>query len=96
MNKFERGFMTVGASLLGAVLVALPILAQNMLATPSSAPSVDPSAGTTGLTAIQLESQNTALRDEIKSLSAEITKYKLASIFIRPTLKSGNKGDDVK
>jgi len=95
MKRFERGSITLGASLLGAVLIAVPMLAKNMLATPTGT-QTDPSSGSTGLTPIQLESQNSALRDEIKALKTELTKYKLTAVFTRATLKMGDKGDDVR
>src|SRR5205085_2679050 len=84
-----------GIGLLGAVLVAVPMLAKNMLATPTGA-QMDATSGLTGLNPLQLESQNTALRNEIKALKTELTKYKLTAVFTRSTLKSGDRGDDVK
>lgn len=95
MNRFERGFITSGVSLLGAVLIAVPMLAKNMLATPN-VNLADAKLNKVLLTPAQLEKQNHALKEEIKSLKTEIVKYKLSAVFTRNNLKQGDKGDDVK
>lgn len=93
-NRFEKGAMTLGAGLLGAVLTALPTLAQNVFGSLEKQPPQPTQEKI--LSPEDLKRENTILRDEIKNLQTELTRSKLEAIFIRDTLKLGDRGSDVK
>ncbi len=96
MNR-HKGSITLGAGLLGAVLVSVPMLAANVFGAPQKiTAAADLSSGSSGLTPLQLEAQVVALKDEIKTLRTELTKYRLSAVFVRPSLKPGDQGDDIK